>query len=394
MRNKGVVFVGIFLPLMGVFGVACLTASARFTYTHPQGTVFQVQRDGRVILPRGADTEPSAALPKAVAEQTTHDFGTMDPLRTGRHRFVIRNEGAGPLSLVPGATSCKCTLGTIHDGQLAPGDTTEVTLEWKTGRDRLYSHYAIVRTNDPRMPEIELRVEGQVRVQLGTTTDGVLFGEVVPGEPATAKLSLYSQMWDAFEIVDGECSTANIDWTTTPLGESALAKLKARAGHEVTVTTAPDMEQGPITGVLRLTVKAANALSGEEVTEQIELPLGGRVMNRLAVYGSGVDSTGTVDLGHVHRGEGLKKKLLVKVRDDVTDLKVTRTTTTPEFIKVGLTPADPSTGSSRMAYLRIEIPTDAPVCHYRGRELGTISLEFDHPRIKDLELKAKFAILK
>ena len=46
-----------------------------------------------------------APFPKAVVAETVHDFGTLEVLQEGKHRFRIENKGEGPLSLaIPPST--------------------------------------------------------------------------------------------------------------------------------------------------------------------------------------------------------------------------------------------------------------------------------------------------
>ena len=70
--------------------------------------------------------------PRAVIRERIHQFGTLDPLTTGTHRFVIRNEGDAPLELSGGQTTCKCTLSEIQRRTVPPGESTEVKLTWNT----------------------------------------------------------------------------------------------------------------------------------------------------------------------------------------------------------------------------------------------------------------------
>ena len=49
-----------------------------------------------------------------------------------------------------GKTTCKCTLNDMKDTELAPGESTDVTLEWtaKTG-DTLFRQEATILTTIP-----------------------------------------------------------------------------------------------------------------------------------------------------------------------------------------------------------------------------------------------------
>src|SRR5688500_8060497 len=66
----------------------------------------------------------------AVVNGEMHDFGKMDRNAKESHAFIIRNEGDAPLKLEKGETTCKCTVSDLKGNSLAPGEETEVLLEW------------------------------------------------------------------------------------------------------------------------------------------------------------------------------------------------------------------------------------------------------------------------
>ena len=51
---------------------------------------------------------------------TIHDFGMLDPHGTGSHQFEIHNQGAAPLALKMGSTTCKCTASKLGSTLLQP----------------------------------------------------------------------------------------------------------------------------------------------------------------------------------------------------------------------------------------------------------------------------------
>jgi hypothetical protein len=124
----------------------------------------------------------------------------------------------------------------------------------------------------------------------------------------------------------------------------------------------------------------------------LELPISGRVLRRLAVYGDGLQDNGVVDLGVHPPGHPWRHRLLLKVRDQEADLRLTRVQTQPAFVQVSLAPYGTESGA-RLYHLDLSIPADAPECIYRGAQLGQLELAFDHPRIKDLRLELAFAVM-
>jgi hypothetical protein len=117
------------------------------------------------------------------------------------------------------------------------------------------------------------------------------------------------------------------------------------------------------------------------------------VIRRLAVYGPGIDDTGTVDMGILAPRQGRKRRLFMKLRDEQPEMVVERIETTPDFLQVSVTPYRADSRATGLYRLDIAIPADAPECGYRGTELGKIRLAIDHPRVEELTLKASFAIV-
>jgi hypothetical protein len=124
----------------------------------------------------------------------------------------------------------------------------------------------------------------------------------------------------------------------------------------------------------------------------LELPISGRVLRRLAVYGDGVQDNGIVDLGIHPPGREWRHRLLLKVRDPEANLRLTNVKTTPDFVRVSLAPSVTESGA-RLYHLDLSVPADAPQCIYRGGQLGELKLAFDHPRIKDLTLGLALAVM-
>lgn len=393
MRDKTLVFGLVVVPLIFVALIVWLSATVTYT-AEWQGKRLEVTRDGRWIyregLPQGKPiaATTTGAPPQAVAEELVHDFGVMNPLTMGRHAFVIRNEGTGPLVLRKGPTTCKCTLSNLPRGEIQPGKEGVVVLDWNSGRDLLYSHEATIYTNDPKMDELHFRVTGKVRQRVGTVPAMVSFGGIDPDGQGKIDVIVYSQVWDDFEVVGGECSVADVTWKVDAVTAADAVLGDVLAARKVTLTTGTAMPQGPFSGQLRLDIQPAG---GEP--ETLELPLDGQVLRRLAVYGPSITLDGVIEVGQVDRGRTKKTRLVLKIRDPDRDLRVTGITTSPAFIKAAVLPYDGKTPDAGLMHLEVEIPADAPRCSYLGVPLGDLRIEFDHPRIPSLDLKVKFAVV-
>ena len=327
-------------------------------------------------------------IPKAVVDETTFDFGVMDPLTTGSHTFIIRNEGKAPLEIELGSTTCQCTLGKLEDSKIEPGKEGEVTLTWNTGRKHpVYSHGASLRTSDPRQAIIDLRVTGLVRVQLGFDPPEVVFSRVEPDSTPTTETVLFTQHWDEFTVENITSSLEGVTWELNPLGESDLQQRRANCGYLLSVTLPPGLPTGYFQHELTVEVKR----EGSEELETFALSLGGKVLRRLSAYGPNIDGDGMIDLGILKTTQAHRTKVLLKVRDEERQLEFHDIRVQPEFVHVEIKPVK-GMEEKGLYEMQIEVPAGAPAGSYKGINEGSIQSTIEHPRISSLDLKLGFMI--
>ena len=387
MRNKPVTLICGGALLIGLITLSCLAAIGKFNYVHPEGVVMDVTNDGVIKL---RNWQPPAAVPlaetapKAIPDDTEHDFGIMNPLTMGRHTFLIRNEGDAPLLLEKGSTSCKCTLSKLGGKAIAPGELGRVTLEWNTGRDPVYSHHAEIHTNDPKNSTIRLVVRGNVRMRVGVDPPEVAFKPIVPGKAGTTQAILYSQVWDDLEFSEVQSSRDGMTCTIEPAEKEVLLQYEAKSAYRVTLKMPAGLPRGSFREWIRFDVTP----SGDEATsEAYELPVTGEVLGRLAVLGPAVDGQGIVNLGVLPSGRGTKKRLVLRIRDQDQELRVKSIETVPSFIETRIVPYEPA--KEGLSYIELQVPSNAPTCSYRGQPYGQVQVRFDHPRIDSLDLKGQ-----
>lgn len=383
MKNKQIVLLCVALLASAAVGLSALAAIAKFNYVHSSGLVMDVTDDGAVVLREEENT------PKAVTNTLEFDFGTMDPLTMGRYVFEIHNQGSAPLQLLKGETTCKCTLSRLTDNEIAPGEVGHVTLEWNTGRHRDFSHQAEVRTSDPNKPSIVFTVRGTVRMNVGIDPPELIFAPLDPDASGSAEGVIYSQIWDALDF-DAEVTSAaeGIDWRVGPADEKLAKKYRAKVAYKLTVDVPAGRPRGTFTESLNLRVRQPG---GEAEYETYEVPLEGEVLGRLAMVGSSVDRRGVLDLGVIPHGKGTKKRLMLKVRDEDRELRILSVSAEPSFIQTKIVPYKESAG---LSYVEFEVPSTAPVCSFRGQQLGKVVINFDHPRIESLDLKVRLTVIE
>jgi hypothetical protein len=321
--------------------------------------------------------------------ETRHDFGQMDPYTEGAHKFTLRNAGQKPLILRLGQISCKCTASSLPRGPIAPGESAEIAVQWQTAKNnRFFQESVTILTNDPSTPEIRLTVEGKVRVHFGADPPKLHIPTARPGVRESVSTLLSSQVWPDFRVVDVTSSLKELTWSTSPPGEAELQRMLVAKGIELTVTLPLTMPTGPFTHWIRVKVEPR---PGEEVQEY-ELPLTGKVVRRVAVYGAGIDAEGNIQFGIVRSREGQRRRFIVKVRDDEPGLKIENISTAPAFVVATLQPAT-VLGAKGLYHLDLEIPKGTRPCNFINEERGKVRIDFDHPRIDSLELSLEFAVV-
>lgn len=346
----------------------------------------------REDLRRARNIQKMETFPEAVAEDAEHDFGTMDALTEGTHCFVIQNRGQGPLELrllEPSSTRLRATLSS---STVAPGQAAEIRVTWKTPPSSAeFAEGVMVETNDPGNHEqIPLTIRGKVRVQVGAEPTKVVIGEVEPDAAGTASILVYSQLWPDLAVLNAACSIAGASCSWKPAESRSLEAVQAKSGGAVTVALPRDMPAGPFRGVVR--ISAQRSSDSSRAHSDLAVPISGRVLRRLAVHGDGVQENGVVDMGIHPPGVAWQHRLLLRVRDLEQELRLTDVDIKPDFLKVSLAPCRTESGAG-LYTLDISVPADAPRCIYRGVQLGELKLTFDHPRIRELELRLGLAVM-
>jgi len=382
-------------PVVGVLVAVSLPilSGERDVYTahverSTDGTVVQT---ARVTSLANLRRQQAAGGPRAQVDNPVHNFGRQDALTVHDHVFVIRNVGDAPLDLTEGPTSCKCTLARLQQHTVPPGGKTQAVVRWNTGRDETYAHSATVYTNDPRNPALRLSIKGEVRTLLRCVPDRLVFARVEPGETPSAAALVYSQIWPQLDLESVVPTMPGIEYTIEECDPAEQESLHATSARRITITLPPDLPEGYFSSGLVLHCKPPG---GAEEPIEYELPVEGKVIRRLCVYGPEIDVQGTINLGRIRQGTAAHVRLLLKLRDPVSELPVKRIHTTPSFLQVRIEPhgTAESTGLG-LYYLHIGVPKDAPTFRLPPARRGTIHIEFDHPRCTNLDLPVDLIVI-
>jgi hypothetical protein len=176
------------------------------------GTVgyFEVNSDPDKVfaVSEGAEApppEPEGKAPRVEVVEPSFNFGRMERGHEKSHEFVFRNTGDAPLRLWAGQTSCKCTLSELESGSLAPGESTRVKLEWSAKSDHgPFRQTATIHTTDPRKPQVELTIDGEIVEASGIQPPDFGFDKIAVGETKSAEVYVMAMLQDELEVSSAE----------------------------------------------------------------------------------------------------------------------------------------------------------------------------------------------
>ncbi len=101
--------------------------------------------------------------PKIVVQNPDHDFGDIVQGEKVRHNFVVTNTGGDVLKITNVRASCGCTAALPDKKELAPGESTNIRVEFNsTGRVGKQNKIVYVTSNDKEHAEIQLKFTGNV----------------------------------------------------------------------------------------------------------------------------------------------------------------------------------------------------------------------------------------
>lgn len=356
-------------------------------------------------------------LPRAeVIGEAEYNFGVMAPEEKGSHTFTIRNTGQSDLSLKLGASTCKCTFGSLENNRLPPGEQTDVTLQWtiKTDSNR-FNQSAEILTNDPENVAIPLKIQGKVVRGIEIDPKQWTFGEVAAGEPIEMTAKIYNYLQHDIEPTETEFASKSLneaaDFKVTAFEPSAEDGVyaDARQGFRVQATIRPGLPQGPISDNFlfryRHVDENGDALgaewNGDENENRAVASVVGRIVGALSMVTSskldGVSGGGYVyDFGHLEPGDPTEGNALVMLKGSHQQgTKLSVGETSPEGVVEARLEEGQSRGKMTLYRLHIDlIPGQEPIARRGNHEndYGWVWIESDNSKVPPLKLLLKFVL--
>jgi hypothetical protein len=139
--------------------------------------------------------------PKAVAAETTFNFGQLDEYEIATHVFIIKNQGDQPLEIKRVKTNCACTAAKAKSKIVEPGQQTVIEVQFDAGeRAGEQKRPITVETNDAATPVIQLYMVGAVIERLGRVPHSIHLLDAVPNKPLSGAMTVTNKTPQAMTI--------------------------------------------------------------------------------------------------------------------------------------------------------------------------------------------------
>jgi hypothetical protein len=354
-----------------------------------------------------ATTAPTKGVPKILVDSYYHDFGGVGNEMKVSHVFEITNLGDAPLTLKAGNTTCtRCTIAKLEKDRLLPGETTGVNVEYvATNSQPRFRQHAIIETNDPARPRVELTIMGMVTRRYDVVPSYLVLSRISAKGDKSAEIKVYDFLAHDVNVVKhefmGKTTAEYFSAEVQPIPPEQLVAPKAKSGCRVLVTVKPGLPLGPFRQTIRLELK----LAGVSANPVVEVPIEGIIDSDISIVGKDWNAdAGTLEIGAVERSKGAKRKLFLVVRGPHRrETAITIGAVDPAWLKVSLgepkeleTRANGEGGVTQIP-LEIAIPPGSPPVNRIGSEqdkYAEVILDTTHPDVKRIRMYLQFVVLQ
>jgi hypothetical protein len=335
-----------------------------------------------------------------------YDFGVMRRNAKATHSFTIKNVGDGPLDLRVTGSTCKCTVGTLRNGTLAPGESTVVDMEWEAKTtSRTFGQSATLKTTDPTQGELSLEVRGTVVDLIDAEPASWNLGDVAASGEIELQTTLYNHSQSPIKITDVSWldpkfqSISEIEFVSREItAEDPPAHQSASEAYDLKIVVAAGVPQGPLNQRLRIDYRNRG---DDEEFPPLELVLTGRAVSAISFLGgprlAGEDSGRyRLNMGLVEPGTQAEEKVYVVLRGphrDATTLSIGPID--PEDVLEAELGEATTRGEMKVIPLTVRTKKTAPEVTRTGQagtEAGTITLESDNPEVAATTLNVIFRV--
>ncbi len=333
-----------------------------------------------------------------VVNGETHDFGEMDMNKKYQHAFILKNTGDVPLAVEVLATSCKCTVADLPTGDVEPGKTVEVVLEWTPKQMQgSFSHSAQIATSDEDRSVIVLRVKGAVKKPFDIHPFDFYFGDLSSNEAREATVQVLSfenedLEYKGYKFTDPKTSEF-YEAKVRLLDEEELAAKNAKSGMQVTLNVKPGLPAGHITQSIQIDTNIQD-------DGGVVIPITGKVVGDVLFLGHPRlnREISLLTIGVVKKGKSAQHTVFLSIRGsqrEAVQLSVDQEEVSPSDVIQASIGEPRSQGRTKVFPLTIKISADSPAANLYGprkEAYGKIPIRTTLPNEQMIELLVKVIV--
>ena len=359
-----------------------LSPSRQVEVSRAKIPLFDEEGDHYRRNPFFEDDSPGTPDAKAVVEEEQFQFGSMALGTTGKHEFIIKNEGTAPLKLARGPSQCKCTVSAMDQDEIPPGATASITLEWTPKDLGEFGQEAVIYTSDPNKKDIHFGVRGTMYENvMKSPANGWSLGSL-QDKPVTVDGYLLSQIYDSFEITETSTTSDLISVKVEPINPEDAPQPDSKSGYVLTVVITPPEKAGDI----REEVVIKTDL---EDYPEFRFPVTGQKFGPMSIIGKGWYASGALfQLGAISASKGETRKYTLFLDNFGEDLKFESVKSNPAFLSLKLTKEESPADAARQRYsLVLDIPPGLEKSVWTDDHPGEIVVTTNHPDLQKLTFK-------
>jgi len=331
------------------------------------------------------------------------DFGMMMKGTKRSHKFVFKNVGEANARVWFKTSSCKCTIGKFKEANLAPGEETEVELEWKAeGGTGEFAQSATVGTDCPNQEEVKLTIHGEIGQAYVFDPPPYNHGDIFSNQETEIPFTIYSFQEGPMNLGTGAVKDSILSKRIKveleeeqELAKGEIPKMEsARRLIKGKIRILPGVAAGPINIDIHIVRKQIDSPQEEFLTYNVR----GRVVTPIRVIaGDDYNETRNVlSLGSATSASGLKKSFMIAIRneDSKKDPNVRIGKVVPSQLKASI--GEPKISPNQRIYpITLEIPPGSEPIELDGtfsKDFGKIVIETDVETSPEIPIFLKFRI--
>ncbi|MGE3407963.1 MAG: hypothetical protein AB7I37_14185 [Pirellulales bacterium] len=267
-------------------------------------------------------------------------------------------------------------------------------MEWETQNEYAeFRHGAILRTNDPDQPELNLVITGSVRRSLvREPSDLVIIGRTQPNERASHGVWFYSQTYPALEVAKVELLHPHLSWEVEPARESDMQRWHATSALKLKLTLEPGQPEGRLNGSLRVHLRVPGLPDDRQPAVEV-VDVYTQVLKSVRYFGPQYEPGHVLNMEHVTQGEAVSSTVFLAIRGQAAKIKVLESHITPDFLQVELLHDETLENGWTRHKIVVTVPDNAPLANHLSTDLGEIRLVTDHPDVPEIRFRVALAVV-